>query len=392
MSVVGSASPATGLVNTYTLNQLPESSGLKVRAGTAATGSWTEGAEDSPVPKIIDGTTTGYVLRASPASFASPGNFPAFAGTKVFHLAFGSNPAVTQSFTLDHFVIPTATSHLQFKNRFHFLTLTSALNAEISTDDGSSWSNLWKRSGDANSSSGSSGTWETSWQTGDVLIPASYAGKIVRLRFILTQTDSYNVGTSGNFGAFVDGITLTNSQEFTPLSTSDLSGTATTYNFTPPSNGTYLLQAQMEMGDTHYFDWGSITSVTAVTLTALQNWRNTNLGSAVNAGPAADAADPDGDGLQNVVEYAFGLNPNVAQSRPANYPTISKSGNNINFTFTPAATAVGLTYTVQQSASLASGSWTNVTTFNAGGLYTASVPITGARIFLRLKVDNISGL
>lgn len=38
-------------------------------------------------------------------------------------------------------------------------------------------------------------------------------------------------------------------------------------------------------------------------------WRQTHFGSANNTGDAADAADPDFDGMPNILEYAFGLQP-----------------------------------------------------------------------------------
>jgi hypothetical protein len=64
----------------------------------------------------------------------------------------------------------------------------------------------------------------------------------------------------------------------------------------------------------------------------------------------------------------------------------------VTFSFKPSATAVGITYTVQQSSSLTGGSWTPVASTINAGTYTATVPVSSARVFLRLKVDNVSGL
>ncbi|MGJ8652749.1 MAG: InlB B-repeat-containing protein, partial [Opitutaceae bacterium] len=60
---------------------------------------------------------------------------------------------------------------------------------------------------------------------------------------------------------------------------------------------------------------GSIT-VTAnfVAYTGLENWRFTHYGSYDNTGNAADLADPDVDNLVNLLEYAFGMNPNVSDA------------------------------------------------------------------------------
>ena len=394
MTLTGSAAPATGLSNAYTVSQLPESSGLKVRVGTTAASTWTEGAEDSPTPKVIDGTTYGYALRVASASFPAPANFAAASGTKVFHLAIGGDPAVTQSFTIDRVVIPTASSRLTFKHRFHNVTTATSLNAEISTNGGSAWTTLWTRPGDAKSSTGSSASWETTWQTGDVAIPATYVGKTVMIRFSFSfnnPLDTFFTSITGSGGAFVDDISVTAASELTTVSTTELAATATSFSFVPPANGTYLLQAQMELGDTHYFDW-SYSTVTSAAPTAIQTWRNTNFSNAANSSTAADVADPDKDGLPNVVEYAFGLNPNTPDAKSVNLPAVSNSGNNITFTFKPSTTATGLTYTVQQSTTLAADSWSPVTTSVANGIYTATVPVSGAHKYLRLKVDNASGL
>ncbi len=45
-------------------------------------------------------------------------------------------------------------------------------------------------------------------------------------------------------------------------------------------------------------------------LTALEIWREENFGTLENTGVAANTADPDGDGIPNLLEFALGLNPN----------------------------------------------------------------------------------
>lgn len=50
-------------------------------------------------------------------------------------------------------------------------------------------------------------------------------------------------------------------------------------------------------------------AVALVGVSALQNWRQAHFGTTAGTGDAADAADPDGDGVPNAWEYALGRNP-----------------------------------------------------------------------------------
>ncbi|MDB4345838.1 hypothetical protein OAA45_00770 [bacterium] len=67
-------------------------------------------------------------------------------------------------------------------------------------------------------------------------------------------------------------------------------------------------------------DNGGVKSIQSMSLdlldvyTGLENWRYTYYGSYDNTGNAADLADPDTDNLVNLLEYAFGMNPNVSDA------------------------------------------------------------------------------
>ena len=124
-----------------------------------------------------------------------------------------------------------------------------------------------------------------------------------------------------------------------------------------------------------------------------QQWRFTNFGSYDSLASAADSADPDGDGLNNLLEYALGLNPNTSGTLPA---SIVLNGANLEYTYTRSTGARenGITYQVEWSESLAVGSWSTETvnqqiTSTQGALETvkASVPKgNGGKRFLRLRV------
>jgi hypothetical protein len=64
-----------------------------------------------------------------------------------------------------------------------------------------------------------------------------------------------------------------------------------------------------------------------VTLTALENWRGRKFQSPWNAGIGHNLADPDNDGIPNLLEYAFGFDPWIANpAPPVGFGTQSRAG------------------------------------------------------------------
>ena len=129
----------------------------------------------------------------------------------------------------------------------------------------------------------------------------------------------------------------------------------------------------------------------ASTASALDVWR-AGFFADVNAPEAADSADPDGDGLANLLEYALDGNPLVAS--PALVPVAARDGSgHLTLTFNRVADST-LRYAVVASDTLAAGSWSEVW-FSTGGDNTdGPVTVTDSallsahpRRFLRLEVS-----
>ena len=108
----------------------------------------------------------------------------------------------------------------------------------------------------------------------------------------------------------------------------------------------------------------------------------TQLANPLISGPDAD---PDMDGLKNIIEFAFGLNPNSGAS--VMLPQAQRLAGYFVVTFTEPAGITGVTYGADWSPALAAGSWLPVPDTGSGGTHTFSVPIgSHTEMFIRLKV------
>jgi fibronectin-binding autotransporter adhesin len=107
---------------------------------------------------------------------------------------------------------------------------------------------------------------------------------------------------------------------------------------------------------------GTIRVVSSGGLTPIEIWRQTHFGSAANTGNGADGADPDKDGIVNVMEYGLGMNPNI--SSQVGLPTYSVPAGSGVISFGRNLAATDVAYIVQASNNLTT--WTNLATRAAG--------------------------
>ncbi|MCX6879075.1 MAG: thrombospondin type 3 repeat-containing protein, partial [Verrucomicrobia bacterium] len=98
------------------------------------------------------------------------------------------------------------------------------------------------------------------------------------------------------------------------------------------------------------------TFTLTATATAVELWRLANFGTSENTGPAADSADPDGDGMNNLSEYAAGTDPNNAADV---FKVLSAVKGATSYTVTVPGKA-SRSYVLERSASLGTGPWTAV--------------------------------
>jgi hypothetical protein len=118
--------------------------------------------------------------------------------------------------------------------------------------------------------------------------------------------------------------------------------------------------------------------------TAFQTWATGQGLAGVDAGPAVDY---DHDGLVNLVEYAFGLNPKQGSS-PA-LPQAQRAGGNYGFNFNTPAGVSDVTYGAEWSTTLLPGSWTAIPNTGSGSQNLFFVPVgSNTRLFVRLTVTG----
>ncbi|MCU0748937.1 MAG: cadherin-like domain-containing protein [Akkermansiaceae bacterium] len=128
-----------------------------------------------------------------------------------------------------------------------------------------------------------------------------------------------------------------------------------------------------------------------IDLTPTQSWQVANFGAdSNNPAIAGDLADPDGDGVENLIEYALGSNPKASEDINLTHDMVPISGTEylrLNIQRNPAATDVSLL--VETCADLSG--WTHLHTFvesNTPGQLIVRDTGTGPSRYIRLKVSR----
>ena len=115
------------------------------------------------------------------------------------------------------------------------------------------------------------------------------------------------------------------------------------------------------------------TAVLTIVKAPIKAWKFAQFGTnANNTAIAGDTVDPDHDGVVNLLEYAYGTNPNGTNSNPF---TGTLAGNQFQLHFTRNIAASDLTYNIQTSTTLTN--WSNLLTYTASTWITN---ITGAAV------------
>ncbi|RYD19856.1 MAG: hypothetical protein EOP88_17395, partial [Verrucomicrobiaceae bacterium] len=186
-------------------------------------------------------------------------------------------------------------------------------------------------------------------------LPAGYTAAVNtantgEIRLIVTPTVIPATVTLGDLTPFYDGAAKPASVTTNPSGLA----VAVTYDGSAPvpvQPGSYAVSASVTSPGYS----GSATGTLVISPRTFEHWSETNFTpQEILAGDAASGADPDGDGLVNLAEYALGGNPHAFTPRPA----LVVDATSMSMTFQrPAFT--GISYGAQAGSELQG--WTELT-------------------------------
>lgn len=161
------------------------------------------------------------------------------------------------------------------------------------------------------------------------------------------------------------------------------SNTTFTVQFAPTSSGEKRAAIHIASNDADEDPFDITLSGTG--LTALETWRLSYFGTTQDSGDAADMADPEADGVENLKEFGFGLNPLLSDS--FRLPQPMRVGNDLVISFTAPSGVSGITYGAESSTDLIE--WDPVTDSESGTTHTFSIQVgPDPERFLRLTVTS----
>ena len=238
--IAGASSVSSSAQSVYTFRPPAGAEGVQVEASRTNSRTWKEDAETSSKTHVEDGTTGDYPLMVNPSSFLG---FGGVAGSRSFHLTFPTSYDLIargvpeQSFEIDRELLPGSNAKLKFQFRRGFMTRSSTLVVETSTNGGASWTIL----GDA--INGLSDTQvDIAVTSATRSLPASKLPIRVRFRYFTTGGSIYTHEATPNSptGIFIDEITTSGCDWLEQSKVNFMPVTATQFTFKSSTIGTKL--------------------------------------------------------------------------------------------------------------------------------------------------------
>lgn len=236
-----SSVPAKGSA-TYTFAPPHGAEGFQLIASQKNSTPWKEDAETTTKSKIIDGTGANYPIIAKATSFSG---FSVPLGKAAFHLTFPTAYDVIQrgvpdqTLEIDRDILANAKAKLTFLYRRGFMTKTSFLAVESSSDGGISWTAI---------GTPIKGVSDTQFDTGissaSLTLPKSTTPVRIRFRYFTTGGSIYTQEAAPNYptGIFLDEISATNCDWLEQKKVTTYPATAAQFIFNAKSAGIPLVK------------------------------------------------------------------------------------------------------------------------------------------------------
>lgn len=153
-----------------------------------------------------------------------------------------------------------------------------------------------------------------------------------------------------------------------------------------PTDSTSITMMESSTREFARADSGTDSTIGGTPNTSLRDWRLHHFARSESLGEAANLADPDQDGLANLIEYAFGLNPTQGSARLL--PAWRREDGFMVLAFTEPSGVTDLRYGASMTENPAEGTWTSLTDFGTDREHVFRVPIEAQPRFMRLEVSE----
>lgn len=346
---------------------------------------WTEGAEDQPAPRVIDGTGANYALCAAVSYY---GNYWRTGG-KAFRLAFPQfvSPPAEDWFELDRVLVtgPSPKLNLHYRRGY---SLGSQVVIETSIDDGLGWQAA------GSPIPGRTDKYpDNAFTSLSVALPANQPAVRVRFRHDWTGGQFYVVGTdeAQPMGIFLDDLSVTGVSELQEVARVPLAGDAHKFRLDAAALGRqlaagdeYRLRLRATLGG-RVFPWGptKVVGVTSAPLDGFAGWLAYDYPELAGG----FGGDDDGDGEGNGVEYAFGTDP-LAGGSAVGAVEVDPAVAVLRLRKELAELRSDVSYGAQASSDLTAWTSAGVTVRHADGELVAETPAGAGARFLRWMVTQ----
>ncbi len=310
-------------------------------------------------------------------------------GTASFHLE-DSTPG-SQIIQLNSVYYGQASASLAFQSSVRYSTTNEHFKVQVKEEGTTVWQNVYDQQGYGNSG-------EAGFNARSAAL-TSVAGKSFRIRFLLEfNSGGYYPGSGDIYGWFIDAVSFTN---VSTLTNNTLQTLATNSGTFTPSAGTYLMSVAPIISGSDFPPSYQTLTASAPSPTFATWASNLETANSLPAGTIANNpnSDQDKDGRANLIEYAFGTSPVVANDAAPRMPQVMADASFYILQYQRDTSLTDLTFTAAASSDLttwnspgqpgAPAGFSDTLISTAGTIETrqAKIPVSsGGTWFMRVQV------